>query len=105
MIKFINQKNDSCESGAIIKDGTITPYSHVDFDEFFKDLREFKDDYHNGGKPKDMHHIARLEASVIENIRITNKWPNNQEGFNLAVKEAVKMVKNGELKAFAVHEA
>ena len=103
-MKLINSDNGLIQSGAHIENGVITPYTNVDLTEFMKDLADYKDNY-DKTKAKDMHHIARFEANVIENIRIAKKYPANQEGFNLAVKEAVRMVKSGELKAFAVHDA
>ena len=103
-MKLINSKDKNIEAGAHIENGMITPYTNVDLTDFMKDLAEYKEQY-DPSKAKDMHHIARLEANVIENIRILKGYPANQEGFNLAVKEAVRMVKNGELKAFAVHDA
>jgi hypothetical protein len=104
MINLINSKSDTHLSGAIIKDGTITAVNKVNLDPFLEEVARFREDYHNGEKPKDMHHIARFEASVLENIRLLNKWPATQEGQKLALKEALRMVKTGELKAFAIHD-
>lgn len=104
MIDLINQKDKNVVRGAKIENGTITPYEHIKLDDFLKDVEVFRQDYHSGGAPKDMHHVARLEASVLENIRIANKWPANPEGQKLAIKEAVRMVRSGELKAFAIHD-
>ncbi len=103
-MKIINTQDQNHQAGAIIKDGTITAFNTVKLDDFLKDVETFREDYHAGEAPKDMHHIARFEASVIENIRITNGWPQGPEGSKLAIKEAVRMVKSGELKAFAIHD-
>ncbi len=103
-MKLINSSTDVSEAGAYIENGTITPYKNVDLTGFMEDLKAYKDCY-DPKKAKDMHHIARFEADVIENIRILKKFPANQEGFQLALKEAIKMVRSGELSAFAVHDA
>ena len=104
MIKLINQQTDVSQAGAYIENGMITAFKTVDLDPFLEDVKRFREEYNAGDKPKDMHHVARLEADVIENIRIHNKWPPNQEGFKMAVKEAVRMVRSGELEAFRIHE-
>ncbi len=103
-MKLINSDNGKVQTGAHIQDGKITPFTNVDLTDFMADLKDYKECY-DKSKAKNMHHIARFEANVIENIRILKGYPANQEGFNLAVKEAVRMVKSGELRAFAVHDA
>lgn len=104
MIDLKTKTTDSHNAGVKIVNGTLTAYEKVNLDQFLKDVDQFRQEYKAGDAPKNMHHVARLEASVIENIRITNGWPANQEGQKLALKEAVRMVKSGELKAFAIHD-
>lgn len=104
MMRVINSKDSNSEAGVYIENGVMTPYKNIDLTQFLKDLREYKEQY-DPSKAKNMHHIARLEGDIVENIRIINKYPQSEEGWNLAVKKAVEMVKNGDLKIFAVHDA
>ena len=104
MIKLINDKDAYSEAGAYIENGTIRPYKNVDLTEFMKDVRQTREAY-DPSKAKNFHHIASVDADVIENIRLLRKYPNNAEGFKLAIKEVVKLVKSGELGAFRIHGA
>lgn len=100
MIDCINTHTKEKKSGAIIKDGTITPYTHVDLTDFIEDLKTYKADY----KPaQNMHHIASIPFDVIEHIRLEKKYPRGQEGWKLALNEAIARVQSGELGVFKVH--
>lgn len=102
MLDVVNTHNKVKKSGAIIKDGTITPYTHVDLTDFIDDLKTYKEDYkHN--KPKNMHHIASIPFDVIEHIRLEKKFPRGQDGWKLALNEAISRVQSGELGVFKVH--
>jgi hypothetical protein len=103
-MKIINEKTDVSEAGAIIENGRIQAYKTVDLTDLVDHVKELRKTY-DPSKHKNFHHIARLDADVLENIRLANGWPQTPEGQNLAVKEAVRMVKSGELSAFAVHGA
>lgn len=104
MIKLINDKDDYSEAGVYIENGHIRPYKNVDLTEFLKDVKHTRDSY-DPSKAKNFHHIASVDADVIENIRLINKYPNNAEGLKLAIKEVARLVKNGELGAFRIHGA
>ena len=101
-IDVVNTHNKVKKSGALIKDGTITPYTHIDLTDFIDDLNTYKEEYRYN-KPKDMHHIASIPFDVIEHIRLEKKFPRGQDGWKLALNEAILRVKSGELSAFRVH--
>lgn len=103
MLDVVNVNTKDKKSGAIIKDGTITPYTHVDLTDFIEDLKTYKEDYRLN-KPKNMHHIASIPFDVIEHIRLEKKFPRGQDGWKLALNEAIARVKSGELSAFRVHD-
>lgn len=104
MIKLITEKDDVSEAGAYIENGCIRPYKHVDLTDFLEDVRRTREAY-DPSKAKNMHHIASVDADVIENIRLLRKYPTGPEGVKLAIAEVVRMVKNGELGAFRIHGA
>ncbi len=103
-MKLILEKDDVSEAGAFIENGCIQAYKNVDLTEFLKDVKRTRDAY-DPSLAKNMHHIASVDADVIENIRILKKYPQGPEGNKLAVKEVVRMVKSGELGAFRIHGA
>lgn len=104
MIKLVTDKDEVSEAGAYIKDGHIQAFKHVDLTGFLEDVRRTRAAY-DPSLAKNMHHIASVDADVIENIRLLNKYPATPEGNKLAVKEVVRMVKSGELGAFRIHGA
>ena len=104
MIKLINEKTETSEAGAIIENGHIRAYKHVNLDGLIDHVKELRDNY-DPKEAKNFHHIARLDADILENIRLINGFPNTPEGQKETVKEAVRMVKSGELAAFAIHGA
>lgn len=102
-MKVLYDKTKDRESGVLIKDGVMTPYTKVDLSGFVDNLKAYRDVY-NDSKPKNMHHVASIPWDVIENIRIANKFPLSREGHDLALKECIRMVKSGEMGAFKIHE-
>jgi hypothetical protein len=104
MIKYVYDKEEGSEAGVLIENGHIQPYKHVDLTASLEYAKMHRDAY-DPAKAKNMHHIGSVDADVIENVRLLNKWPMGPEGTNLAVKEVVRMIKSGELGAFRVHGA
>lgn len=104
MIKLVTEKDEVSEAGAYIENGCIQAYKHVDLTHFLEDVRKTREAY-DPSKAKNMHHIASVDADVIENIRLLKKYPTGPEGVKLAIAEVVRMVKSGELGAFRIHGA
>lgn len=104
MIKLITEKDDVSEAGAYIENGHIRAYKHVDLTDFLEGVKRTRDAY-DPSKAKNMHHIASVDADVIENIRLLRQYPIGPEGIKLAIAEVVRMVKSGELGAFRIHGA
>lgn len=103
-MKIITEKTDVGEAGAIIENGHIQAYKTVDMSGLIDHVQKLREVY-DPTEHRHFHHLARLDYDVIENIRITNKFPVGVDGFNMAVKEAARMVKSGELAAFRIHGA
>lgn len=103
-MKYIHDKDSISEAGVIIENGHIQPYKHIDLSGNIEYVKALRDQY-DPSKAKNMHHIASVEADLIENIRLLKGYPITAEGQKLALKEVVRMVKSGELGAFRVHGA
>lgn len=104
MIKVITEKTDTTEAGSYIENGRIQSYKTVNMDGLIDHVKQLREDY-DPTQHKHFHHLARLDYDIIENIRITNRFPVGPDGFNMAVKEAARMVKSGELSVFRIHGA
>ncbi len=102
-MKVLYENSKNRESGVLIKDGVMTPYEKVDLTDFLDEHKAYKEVYNNQ-KPKHLHHLASIPYAVIENVRLLKKYPADNHGRDLALKECIRMVKSGEMGAFAVHE-
>lgn len=102
-MKVLYDKNKNRESGVMIKEGVMTPYTKVDLTDFLDDVKAYREVYNNNA-PKNMHHLASIPVDVIENVRITKGYPCDRHGHDLALQECIRMVKSGEMGAFKIHE-
>lgn len=100
MKKVILDKNDAGEAGAYIENGCLYQYNTLDVDAFKKHVAKIRDTY---VPSKGMWHIGSMDRRMIDAIRIENKYPNNQEGWKLAIEKAKQGLMDGKYQDFLVH--